>query len=65
MAAVSIVDELRNHIAESGLSAYRISRDTGVGQAVLSRFLNRKRDITFATAAKLAHYFDLHLEKKC
>ena len=53
--------QLRRAIQGSGLSAYRIAQESGVSEAVLSRFLNRQRTITLATASKLAEVLGLRL----
>jgi len=53
--------QLRSAVKDSGLTTYRLAKDSGVSQPVLSRFLNGKRGITLATASKLANVLGLEL----
>lgn len=48
-------------IDKSGLSVYRLAKDSGVSQPVLCRFVNRQRGITLATASKLVETLGLEL----
>jgi transcriptional regulator with XRE-family HTH domain len=50
----TIVDELRQAIQQSGQSQYALAKSVGVDQSVISRFMAGQRDVTLATAAKLA-----------
>lgn len=52
---------LRQAIRESGKSLNSIARETGIPQAVLSRFVNGQDIRVEATAEKLAAYFGLSL----
>jgi hypothetical protein len=45
---------LRAAIRESSRSVYQISKEAGVSQIVVSRFLSGERDIRLATADRLA-----------
>lgn len=56
--------QLRQAIRDSGLTIYRLAKDSGVSQPVLSRFVNGKRGITLATASKLAEALGLELRPK-
>ena len=56
--------QLRRAIKDSGLTIYRLAKDSGVSQAVLSRFVNGKRGITLTTASKLAKKLNLELKFK-
>lgn len=47
-------EALKRAIEESGCTNYAISKMTGVSQSVLNRFVAGDRDITLATAAKIA-----------
>jgi len=53
--------ELRNAIAQSGYSGYRLAKESGVPQGVLCRFINSQRTITLATASKLVDVLGLTL----
>jgi plasmid maintenance system antidote protein VapI len=56
--------QIRAAIDKSGLSVYRLAKDSGVSQPVLCRFVNGKRGITLATASKLAEALGLKLVSK-
>ncbi len=58
-----IVEIIRKQIEKSGLSRYRISQDTGVDQATLSRLM-QGRTITVETADILCEYLGLELTPK-
>ena len=56
--------QIRTAIKESGLTIYRLAKDSGASQPVLCRFVNGKRGITLATASKLAETLGLELVSK-
>lgn len=58
-----ISDQLKKAIEECGQSRYRISQETGIEEAALSRFVNGKRGLTLETVDRLADYFGLRLTK--
>ena len=58
-----IIETIRKQIEKSGLSRYRISQDTGVDQATLSRLMQGKT-ITVETADILLRYFNLEIKLK-
>ena len=60
-AKTDIQEQLRQAIVDAGISRYRLSKLTGVTQAVISTFVNRKRSATMDTAAKLATALGLEL----
>jgi len=60
----SIVDQLRQAMLDSGLTQYRIAKDTGVPQPVVNRFISGERGITLETAAKLCDYLRLRLARQ-
>ena len=55
---------LREAIRRSGLTGYRLAKDSGVPQPVLSRFINGRRGITLTTASKLAVALGLELKPR-
>ena len=55
---------IRAEIRKSGLTIYRVAKDSGVSQPIVSRFMNSKRGITLATASKLVEYLGLELTPK-
>ena len=58
-----IQEQLRRAIIESDMTRYRLSQVTGVANAVLSNFVNRKRSLTLTTAVKLAKALRLELRE--
>ena len=59
-----IEEQLRQAIINSGMTRYRLSKLTGVDDAVLCNFVNYKRSLTMTTAAKLAKALGLELRPK-
>jgi len=60
---MSLTDQLRRVVQVSGLTLYRISKDSGVPYAMLFRFAQDEKDIRLATADRLASYFGVQLTK--
>jgi hypothetical protein len=59
---MSLADQLRKAVTDSGLSVYRIAKDSGVSQAVLQRFITGDRkNIRIDTADKVATFFQMRL----
>ena len=58
---MDIEEQLRQAILNAPISRADIARQTGVAEAVLSNFVNRKRSVTMTTAAKLAKALRLEL----
>ena len=58
-----LADQLRQAVLDSGLSVYRIAKDSGVPQSALQRFITGHRDLRLETASKLAAYFGMRLTK--
>ena len=61
---LTLTEQLSAAIADSGLSIYRIAKDSGVPQATLQRFVSGQRDMRLSNANKVAAYLELHLTKK-
>jgi len=57
----SIVDQLRQAIADSGETEYAIAKGSGVSQSVVNRFVHGERGISLDTAARLCAYLELKL----
>lgn len=62
MATIS--DILRNAIADSGMTMYRIAKDAAVDFSTVSRFCNGERTITLETADKLSECLGLELRPR-
>ncbi len=45
MKKIDVTEQLKEYIRDTGESAYKVSKEAGVGHAVLSRFLSGRRDI--------------------
>ena len=56
-------DQLREAIENSGVSLYRVAKDSGVSWSVLHRFVNRERDMKLASAEKVAEVFGMRLTR--
>jgi hypothetical protein len=59
-----LMDQLREAIETDGRSAYRISKDTGIDAAVLSRFLNGTAGMRLEAVESLCAYLGLKLVKR-
>jgi transcriptional regulator with XRE-family HTH domain len=59
--AVSVDDRLRDVIARRGLSAFALGRAAGVDRSQVSRFVNRERDLTGVSFARLCAALGLDL----
>lgn len=56
-----VSDDLRKAIRSSPISRYRIFKLTGIDQAALSRFLNKRSGISLETVDRLAAVLRLRL----
>lgn len=61
MPKKTIVDQLRQALAQSGQTEYAIAKGAGISQSVVNRFVNGERGIGLETAAKLCAYLGLEL----
>jgi plasmid maintenance system antidote protein VapI len=57
----TMTEQLKKAIADSGLSVYKLAKESGVPQPVLHRFMAGEQGISLATADKLAKYLKLRL----
>ena len=57
-----IEQTLRNAIAESGLSYYRLAKDSGVDLRSIARFMAETQTIRLNIAAKLAKRLELEFK---
>jgi transcriptional regulator with XRE-family HTH domain len=48
-----IAEQLRRAIERSGMTRYRISQESGISEAVLSRFANGRSDLSLANVEAL------------
>ena len=62
MESAAIIEELRHLLRDAEKSRYHISKETGLSQSLLSRFLNdEERGLSLHAAAALAEYFGWEL----
>lgn len=59
-----LTEQLRTAILDSEKTRYRLSIETGIDQATLSRFVHRKMGINLDSASKLADVLGLELRPK-
>jgi transcriptional regulator with XRE-family HTH domain len=57
----TMTESLKTSIRESGLTRYRIAKDTGVDEAALMRFMRGETSIRLDKADRLAAYLGLRL----
>jgi len=56
-----LTDQIRRAIDESGMSRYRLWKETGIDQAVLSRFMTGKAGMAFKSLDVLADALSLRI----
>ena len=54
-------NDIRRAIRQSGQSRYRIALGAGVDHATMSRFINRKRDLTLDSIMRILDYLGMEL----
>jgi transcriptional regulator with XRE-family HTH domain len=57
----TLTDVLRAAINQSGVTRYRIGKDTGIDESILMRFLRGEMSIRLDKADRLAAYLGLQL----
>lgn len=60
----TMTEVLKAAIVESGLTRYRIAKDTGIDEAALMRFVRGDTSIRLDKADVLAEYLGLELAKR-
>ena len=58
---LTFADEIRTAITESGLSHYRICKETGIDKGAMSRFMSGKVGVTLDALNRIATVLDLHV----
>jgi transcriptional regulator with XRE-family HTH domain len=58
---MGIVDTLKQTIERANVSRYEISKQTGIDQSTLSRFISGERKPSIDAIERLCQYFDLEL----
>lgn len=54
-----LTDQLRQAMADSGLTRYRISQETGVSEPTLSKFHLRQRGLSMEALDALAEFLEI------
>ena len=57
-------DQIRQAIENCGKTRYRISKEIGISQPTLSRFMSGERGLTMKALDTLADYLDLNIMTK-
>ena len=57
----TILDTLRKTIKTSGLTQYRIAKDTGIPQSALSRLMSGERGLSVESIEQLCDYLGLEI----
>ncbi len=57
----SISEQLRGYLKDCGLSTYRLEREIGIHNSVLSRFLRGERGLSLGAIDALSKYLKLRL----
>lgn len=60
----SLTDQLRQLIESAEISRYELWRQTGIDQAVLSKFVNHKGGLSMESLDKIGELFDLQITKR-
>ena len=53
--------QIRQAVDDSGITRYRIWKDTGLSESMLSRFVSGDRGLSMTALDTLAEYLDLHV----
>ena len=61
---VTLSDQMRRAVDESGMSRYAICKATGMDQANMSRFMSGETGLTLETADRIAKLLNLELVKR-
>lgn len=54
----SLQDQIKSAMAEKNVSAYQLAKDTGINEGQLSRFFNRKVDLSLKRLVQIIDYLD-------
>ena len=57
----TVSEQLRSHVLASGVSGYRLERETGIHNSTLSRFLRGERGLSMEALDALCNHFGLRL----
>lgn len=60
-SVADLLNMMRKAMETSGQSRYRISKETGIAESVLSRFMSGETALTVETVERLADYLGLEI----
>lgn len=58
---VKLSEQIRRAVDGCGMTRYAISKETGIDQATLCRFMSGERGLPMKTLDKLADFLDLNI----
>ena len=58
-------DQIRRVIDDSGLTRYRISKETGIDESALAKFYNGHRGLSMDALNRLGEYLGLRIVMDC
>ena len=61
---MALTDQIRQAIEDSGLTRYRISKETGVSQSILTRFVVEVQGVSSTTLDALAEFLGLEVVRR-
>jgi DNA-binding Xre family transcriptional regulator len=61
MSVSHVLDQIRKAIAASAKTRYRLSKETGIDQAQLSRLMSGQEGVSFDNLERLADALDLEI----
>ena len=61
---VKLSDQIRSAIESSGVTRYRISKETGIAESVLSRFMHGHAGLQMDTLDTLGEYLKLEIVQR-
>jgi plasmid maintenance system antidote protein VapI len=61
---LTLADQLRKMIRDSGKTVNAVAVESGIAQPVLYRFVTGERDLTLSTVQRLADHFGLELRRR-
>lgn len=59
--AMKLTDQIRRAIDQSGLTRYRIAKDTGLDESALSKFYNGSRGLSVEALDRIGEYLKLRI----
>lgn len=62
--STTLTDQLRKLIEDGELSRYQLWQQTGIDQAVLSKFVNGKGGLSMESLDKIGEVLDLQITKR-